>query len=258
MKKAAYLINFLALITIIGSGCKSLKRDRQNAEILVVEASALKVEDRLKAETQFDEVSINGSIKYTTDNALNLGITLKMKNDSIIWGTVRAIAGIEAARLLITKDTVLIISRLERTYISMSFDSLQKFTGKKLELIALQNLLLGNLKGIVSDNTPFSKSEMLYKSKTLEDSVLLFTTLNYLLKPIELIIKDMRAKNSQFIVSYDYLPESNTYPITPQNIRVNSNNKKLGELELHFKSINFDSGNSFPFRIPENFKKIEL
>jgi hypothetical protein len=74
------------------------------------------------AQTQFNSFSgkartvlnINGS---SNDVTLNI----RIKRDQKIWVSITAIAGIEAARVLITPDSILIINRLQSIFVKQPF-----------------------------------------------------------------------------------------------------------------------------------------
>ncbi|MBD0367983.1 MAG: DUF4292 domain-containing protein, partial [Flavisolibacter sp.] len=74
----------------------------------------------------------------------DLNANIRMQKDSIIWVSVSAILGIDAMRVLITKDSVKLLDKLNKTFTARSVDYLQDVTALPLDLPTLQNLLVGN------------------------------------------------------------------------------------------------------------------
>ena len=62
------------------------------------------------------------------DKHYDVNATIRMHKDSLIWASVNAVLGIEAMRLLITKDSVFLLDKLNKTYTTRSVDYLQEET----------------------------------------------------------------------------------------------------------------------------------
>ncbi|MBR3710089.1 MAG: DUF4292 domain-containing protein [Bacteroidales bacterium] len=69
--------------------------------------------------------------------------TLRMRRDSTIWISASALMGIENLRALITQDSVILINRMDQTYLAEPVSSLEQ-TVHAPSLQALQAMLLGN------------------------------------------------------------------------------------------------------------------
>ena len=67
-----------------------------------------------------------------------------MYKDSAIWLSANAILGIEAMRVLITRDSVKLLDKLNKVYTARSVDYLQDLTSLPLDLPTLQDLIIGN------------------------------------------------------------------------------------------------------------------
>ena len=78
------------------------------------------------------------------DKHYDVNANLRMHRDSLIWISVNAVFGIEAMRLLINKDSVFLLDKLNKTYLTRSIDYLQEVSGLPLTLSSLQDMLLGN------------------------------------------------------------------------------------------------------------------
>ena len=76
--------------------------------------------------------------------AYNITGALRMHRDSTIWISAAAVMGVESVRTMITQDSVIMVNRLDKTYLA---EPLQEVAGK-LKLPATlqesQSMLLGN------------------------------------------------------------------------------------------------------------------
>ncbi|MBF9253519.1 DUF4292 domain-containing protein [Pontibacter sp. 172403-2] len=77
-------------------------------------------------------------------NQLTSGLSLRMKKDSVIWVSVQPGLGIEAARMMLTQDSVYIMDRLKREYTVAGYTFLRNKFQVDVSFEVLQALLLGN------------------------------------------------------------------------------------------------------------------
>ena len=82
-------------------------------------------------------LNINGS---SNDVTLNI----RIKRDQKIWVSITAIAGIEAARVLITPDSIMIINRLQNIYVKQPFSYINSVAGNQVNYKTIESLLIGN------------------------------------------------------------------------------------------------------------------
>ena len=67
-----------------------------------------------------------------------------MKKDSLIWLSVNWALGIEALRVLIDKDSVRILYKMDKEYQVRSLEYLTEVAALPLDLHALQEIIIGN------------------------------------------------------------------------------------------------------------------
>ena len=98
------------------------------------------------AETDFSYLTTKSKIAFKSQaNELdNASLTIRMHKDSLIWLSISKL-GIEAVRGLITPDSVKIIDKLHREYITYSFPVLSRQFNFTMSFGLLQALLVGNL-----------------------------------------------------------------------------------------------------------------
>ena len=78
----------------------------------------------------------------------NLSGQLRMRNDSIVWLSVTATMGVEVLRAKVSNDSVWVLNRMEKTYLTEPLDSLGAKVGMPLSLPLVQTLLLDNNEGV--------------------------------------------------------------------------------------------------------------
>ena len=69
---------------------------------------------------------------------------LYIDNNNFIYFTAQII-GLEVARLLVTRDSIFYINRIERKYLFISMKDVQKMYSKRIDYFLLQNFLLNGL-----------------------------------------------------------------------------------------------------------------
>ena len=78
----------------------------------------------------------------------NLSGQIRMRKDSLVWLSVTATMGVEVLRAKVSHDSVWILNRLEKTYLTESLDTVSAQLGIPLSLPWVQTLLLDNNEGI--------------------------------------------------------------------------------------------------------------
>ena len=192
------------------------------------------------------------------DKNYNVNATLRMVKDSAIWVSINAVLGIEAMRVLITRDSVFLLDKLNKTYTARSVDYLQEVTSLPLNLTTLQNLLVGNPvfldSNIVSyasagDNSTVSLVSIGQRFKNFltlsaSDNVLLHSKLDEV---------DIARSRTADLSYSDYEDKRGKFFSTKRRVSVAEKNKV--DVSMNFKQYEFDQEVSFPFSIPKNYKR---
>ena len=94
------------------------------------------------------------------DNEVSLGISIRVRKDSLIWASVTAPFGIELFRAVLTKDSVYYINRTSKTYFVKPIAHISKIikTGK-LEEMSEEELEL-KMKKILEDYAPILNAKV--------------------------------------------------------------------------------------------------
>lgn len=73
---------------------------------------------------------------------------LRMRKDSLVWLNVTATMGVEVLRVKVSNDSVWIVNRMEKTYLTEPMDTISAQLGMPLSLPLVQTLLLDNNQGL--------------------------------------------------------------------------------------------------------------
>lgn len=69
---------------------------------------------------------------------------VRLRKDSIMWISINAILGIEAARVLITPDSIKVLNKIDHVYKLNSVEALQEIANVPFTFQELQNVIIGN------------------------------------------------------------------------------------------------------------------
>lgn len=97
----------------------------------------------------FEWLTANLDIEAEGNGATqNLKGQLRMRNDSLVWLNVTATMGMEVLRAKVSKDSVWIINRLDKTYLADPLDTVAAQLGVPVSLPWVQTMLLDNNEGL--------------------------------------------------------------------------------------------------------------
>ena len=109
--------------------------------------------------TDFEFLSIKAKAQVTMKgDKKGANLSVRMRRDSIIWVTA-GLAGFEGVRAVLTRDSVRVINRLEKTYFSGGYDYLSKLLNVPVSFAQMQTLLLGDYLPAPAGTTPTVATE---------------------------------------------------------------------------------------------------
>ncbi len=210
----------------------------------------------------------NNRVVYTTFSAkvnvdyrggdgknYDVNATVRMYKDSAIWISVNALLGIEAMRMLITRDSVKVLDKLNKTYTARSVDFLQEVTALPLDLKTVQNLIIGNPVFLDSNIVSYSNGNnvvsLLSVGKWFKNLVTLSMN-DKTLAHSKLDDADI-SKNRTAELSYSDYETKKGFPFaTKRGITITEKNKL--EIRLDYKQYDLNQEVSMPFSVPKNFE----
>ncbi|HUC82142.1 MAG TPA: DUF4292 domain-containing protein [Flavisolibacter sp.] len=194
--------------------------------------------------------------KGTDGKSNDVNANIRMYKDSAIWISLNAtLLSIEGLRLMITKDSVKLLNKLEKTYAARGIGFLQETTSLPLNLYILQDLIIGNPVYLDSNITRYSSGNGVISFLSLGTFFKNLVTLNETDKSIlhsKLTDTDL-FRNRTADLTYENYENKKGVPFSTKRQIVVSERGRL-EVKLNFKNYTFNEEVSFPFPVPKNYK----
>lgn len=184
----------------------------------------------------------------------DLNANVRMYKDSAIWISVNAILGIEALRVLVTKDSVKLLDKQNKKYTARTVDYLQDVTALPLNLKILQDLLIGNPVFLDSNVISYSQAPGTISLTSVGHwfkNLLTVSDNDKLLQRSKLDDVDLSRSRTADLTYSDYADKNSVLFATKRKITVVE--KKKLDIKLDFKQYDFNGDVSFPFSIPKNY-----
>ena len=255
------------------SGCKTAKKIQASIEkkdttsIHITNSSAddslmvIKKEMELLSKKVVDFKTFSAKIKVEYEDSKgkqpNITAYVRILKDSLIWISGYAtVFNIEAFRVLINKDSVFVLDKINKEIKLRSMDYLQEVTQIPFDLKTLQDLFVGN---------PVFLSDSVISYKETESKILL-ATLGQFFKHLVTLNKTDRllthsklddvnvSRNRTADITYSDYEINNGLPFsTTREITVSEKNRL--DIQLNFKQYEFNKELSISFNVPVNYKR---
>jgi Domain of unknown function (DUF4292) len=250
---------FLSVL-IFAFGCKSKKvviTVPKSQEIIAPTSTELLIKKINSKENSFNYFSAKGQVSYTEKNSQqDFDVSIVMEKDKYIWMNITVLFGIEAVRIKITPDSVIILDRLHRKCIVADYSYLKKISNVDFHLKQLQQIIIGN--------SAFDYDEKQSVVDTVLSNIIIYTYVNsqkqtsfytnrfYLSKNI---LED-RNIHREFTVEYSnpYIHENNQYPT---NVNINIRAEKNMDCKFKLSNFVFEKKKESQFSIPGNYEIIQ-
>lgn len=227
-----------------------------------------------EAQLEYDWFSSRVAITITDDrkNKTELRGQLRMRRDSAIWISLTPMLNIEAARLLITPDSVKLINRLDKTYYNDDYTLINNLFTSTADFYLLQSLLTGNdlvnyetesFRAAV-DNREYRLSstgrakKKRYIRKNEQQKILVqnlwLNPENFKISRINL--KEVGDEIHRLEVSYSAFERIGDV-ILPTQLVFEVNAARKLTLYIKYQSPELNQPQAMPFRIPDNFSKMK-
>ncbi len=228
----------------------------------------------LDKQMKFDYLSAKFTMVYGQGkNTTNLRGQLRIKDDSLIWMSITPALGIEAARVMLTDDSIKFINRLNKTYFSGKYDLVDSLLNTTIDYSLLQSMFVGNdltqydVKKFKSsvDNGLYRmtirerrKIRKYIKSGEIETRVLVQQIWLYpdTYRIARIDIKEQgEDENNKLQVYYsNYIDVDGQ--LFPSKIRIEIISQKSISIDLDFNKVLINSPLNFPFKIPSKYEKL--
>ena len=197
-----------------------------------------------------DWLALKGKVRLTLkkDNEVSLGISIKVRKDSIIWASVTAPFGIELFRAVITKDSVYYINRTNKTYFLEQIAHIAKIIKTDIAFNDIQQVIMASPK-IVKKKYSFKKINDDFLLSNQED---IYTISDFYRIRKGVLIDE----GNSLIYSYSNFSFKNDFP-EQLEIVVKSSSEMTFNLKLNYSKVVFDEQQQTPFKIPSSYVEAE-
>ncbi|MEO8762822.1 MAG: DUF4292 domain-containing protein [Ginsengibacter sp.] len=273
MIKYQVKIIFGILLLCIAAGCRSTKKlqtaiNKRDSNVVVV--PGVSNLDSLKGATNVLRSLEKNRINFTTFSAKikvqyedkngkqpDFNAFVRLYKDSVLWITISAtFLGIEAFRILITKDSIIIVNKLDKKVEFHSFSYVENIAHIPLNFSTLQDLVVGNPIYVGDSVVAFRQTENRVLigtvGKFFKNLLTATDNGNYLIERSKLDDLDISQNRTGDLTYGEYQKNNNMFFATYREITVAEKTKV--DISLSFKQYEFNKELSFPFTIPKSYK----
>jgi hypothetical protein len=212
-------------------------------------------------QVDFDYLSIKSKIKFEeAGNTKNATAVIRLKKDSVIWFNLSGTLGMQGMRGIMTKDSILMINRVDKEYYPMTFNELSSEFNFKIDFQLLQAMILGEMPRGEQEGETISKEGDRYiihqgvGNKYIDNYINATTR-----KVTEVQVLETDTENSLKLLYGDFR-EVNTHLFPFANFVSLIHTNEFGELEttitINHNKVSFsDKPLNFPFSVPKKYAK---
>lgn len=170
MKPAKYLLLLAAIL--LATSCRTSRRAQEQAqkpETGLVQEGETRIDNIVKKNQalRFNEGSITSKINLVLgsgEKTMSVGGNLRMKRNDVIQLSLVAFGILEAGRMELTKDYILILDRMGRKYIRVAYSDLDILTKAGVDFYTFQSLFWGEV-FLLGENAGQPKYQQFEKSE---------------------------------------------------------------------------------------------
>lgn len=206
---------------------------------------------------EFDYLSSKAKFKFEHDGKRTPATAnFRIKKDSIIWISVTAGLGVEFARILIDRNNVKVLSKLDKKYYEYEFAELTKQYGFDFSFDLIQSVILGNLSEPYQDQKVEKfENQFFYLAKKGKYNFKNFVGRESL-KLERVLVSDDSTKNTISVNYGDFMMVDQE--IFPNEISAvidyEAQEKPNTEIEISYSKMVIEQKSlSFPFSVPSRY-----
>ena len=271
MKIGVNVILCIALLYSISS-CRSAKKlqtavNKRDTQLVVNSTAnitdsfkeAAQVLDSIKKNTiNFKTFSAKIKVQYEDykTNHPDFNAFVRLYKDSVMWISINAtFLNIEAFRIFITKDSIIVLNKIDKQVEYHDFNYVQNIAHIPLTFSTLQDLVIGNPLYVSDSIVAYRKTAnhiLLGTAGKLFKNLLTISSDSKLIERSKLDDIDI-TQNRTADITYANYEKRNTFNFaTYREITVAEKTKV--DITLQFKQYDFNNELSFPFTVPKNYK----
>jgi hypothetical protein len=248
----------MLLVAVVVSSCGSKRKvvSPTNKETADKSAKAVYMEIN-----NLDFHSFSGRAKTNVSfgrESYDFTMNVRIERDKAIWISVTALLGIEAARVLITPDSVKIINKLKGEYIKKDFRYIYRYVSPGVTFATLQDLLLANVSTalIRTDQLTVARSEDGVQLVGVRDELSFQYGLNSERRPRVFRLVPLGTDQSMEALYGGYADTQGYQFPQRQNIKLSAEEMNV-EAQMQYNKVQFNEILELPFSVPARYKVIE-
>jgi hypothetical protein len=196
----------------------------------------------------FNTFSCKAKVSYSDqkNGVINFSATIRMKKDSVIWISISPGMGIEVYRIMVTKDSIRILDRLHKSYISRGVDYVGQFVSYPVNLREMQKIIAGVPIGYHAESLSATKgdSSVLFASIDSDwNSNILVNNKDFLIH--QFLMQNTRKQKKLMIEFYNYNYD-NAFPFSLDRY-MEINNPDPITISVDYSKIKINDQLRFPF-----------
>jgi predicted transcriptional regulator len=223
-------------------------------------------------EFHFTKLNAKLNAEAAIDSSFNsFVVSLRIRKDSVIWMSISKL-GIEGARVLISKDSVTFMNRINNTYFKGDFSYISKLLNTQLDFEMLQSLLVGNSVAFYDEDEKikpgitncqytlgtirkYKLRKVMEKGKELKDPAqsIYLTPENF--KISRILFYEFNPDRS-FDANFSEFKKVDSTQLFPTKMKYLIKAQKNVDITIDYTKIQLDEEQSFPFKIPNNYEQI--
>ena len=268
-KNTVIIITALLLIPVLYFSCNT---QRQIIKQPLKEQGPDYIFEQLKKnELKFRTLSgkFSAQAEINGDNNSFSGNIFIIK-DSIIWVSIQKL-GLEVARILLSTDSARFMNRINKTYFISDFNYVNQLFKTDFDFDIVQAILIGNDLSYYDNNkfratienmqyklSTFNRAKLKKSLKKENDNTRILIQDIWLdpftFKINKILIKEVKNENRKFIADYSNFQTIDNQ-LFPEEMNFQIIEEKKIKIKIEFSKISFNSTESMPFKIPNNYKK---
>ncbi|HEY1038467.1 MAG TPA: DUF4292 domain-containing protein [Bacteroidia bacterium] len=280
------LIFVLAIFFVSCKGKKKIQKqetpvavapDSTNSDKCKLDFKSGKVLAKYMRENELDFKYASAKLKceLTLDNEdHSFTVSLRCRKDSVIWISISKL-GIEAARALITKDSVKIIMPLQNQKFVGDFTYINDLLQTDLDFDMIQALLFGNSAAFYDEderlkpgkdkvNCNYFLSTVKKRTAKKINNGQIQPDENYqtmwlnpnTYKIVMLEFEDVKTKR-KFNACYDEFQQVDNF-LAPYKLVYSITSEKIIKADVRYAKIALNEIQTFPFKIPSSYEPIQI
>ncbi|SRR5258706_7297167 len=190
---------------------------------------------------------------------LDVKTNIRIRKDSVIWMTF-SVVGLQGGKALINKDSITIVSNVDKEYYVFDYPELSKRFNFKVDYAAIQAAMLGNLVIPRSEGDRIIEDIDFNRLNQQEGTVTVKNFINRASQKLERVeLAETTTNNSIRIIYSNFQPLDNkTFPYTGMITVMYKTNAGIVNNSITFEYNKAEVGDKelrFPFNIPKRYER---